>query len=121
MLAGATFRTKRMAVAAEEGFLSATAVADCLAADGVPFRRAHELVARLVRECERRGLALPDLTPELLKECLPEAPAHVLDAIPARAGIESRNSLGGPAELAIDRQLAHARGLLRKKRFESQA
>lgn len=121
MLHGARFHTKRMAAAAEEGFLSATAIADRLAAQGIPFRKAHELVARLVRECEQRGLALPDLTPELLSECLPEAPAEVLEAIPAKAGIESRSSLGGPAETAVNRQLAHARALLRKKGFPSQA
>lgn len=121
MLSGAVFHTKRMAAAAEEGFVSATAVADRLAARGVPFRKAHELVARLVRECEERGLQLPDLTPELLSECLPEVPADVLDAISAKAGIESRSSLGGPAESAMDRQLSHARALLRKKGFHSQA
>lgn len=120
MLGGATFHVKRMAAAAEEGFLAATAIADRLTAQGVPFRKAHELVARLVRECERRGLALPDLTPELLEECLPEAPVGVLDVISARAGIESRNSLGAPAEAAMDEQLAHARLLLRKKGFPAQ-
>jgi argininosuccinate lyase len=121
MLSGATFNTMRMAAAAQEGFLSATAIADRLAARGVPFRKAHEMVARLVRDCERRGLTLPDLTPELLRECLPEASSDVLEAIPARTGIESRSSLGGPAEPAMERQLKHARALLRKKGFPSQA
>lgn len=121
MLSEAVFHTKRTAAAAEEGFLSATAVADRLAARGVPFRKAHELVARLVRECERRGLELPDLTPKLLSECLPEVPPDVLDAIPAKAGIESRSSLGGPAESAMELQINHARALLRKKGFHAQA
>lgn len=121
MLSGVTFHTKRMAAAAEEGFLAATAIADRLTAQGIPFRKAHELVARLVRECEKRELTLLDLSPERLQEYWPGAPTDVLDAIPARAGIESRDSLGGPASSAMDEQLAHARSLLRKKGFPTQA
>ena len=48
----------RMRAAAEEGFTTATAVADALVRRGVPFRVAHHVVGRLVAEAERGGTSL---------------------------------------------------------------
>ena len=52
-----------MAAAAADGFTTATAVADALVEQGVPFRAAHHVVGALVAAAERRGVmldALPD-------------------------------------------------------------
>ena len=43
------------AAAADEGYTTATAVADALVRRGVPFRVAHHVVGSLVAEAERRG------------------------------------------------------------------
>ena len=45
----------RMREAAGDDRLLATELADALAARGVPFRRAHEIVGRRIAEAERRG------------------------------------------------------------------
>lgn len=54
----------RMRAAAEEGFTTATALADALVRRGVPFRAAHHIVGGLVGGAEAEGIgslaALPD-------------------------------------------------------------
>src|SRR5438093_11717444 len=71
MLPQLRFRTERMAAAAD-GLLLATDVADLLVERGVPFRRAHEIVGRLVRHCLATGTAIRDLDPA----ALPSQPTH---------------------------------------------
>ncbi len=55
MLAGAAFRTDRMAAACAGGTMGATDLADHLVRVGWPFRRAHEAVGGLVRSVLARG------------------------------------------------------------------
>jgi argininosuccinate lyase len=54
----------RMREAADDGYTTATAVADALVRRGVPFRAAHHVVGSLVGQAERDGVptlaALPD-------------------------------------------------------------
>lgn len=52
----------RMRRACEEGFLLATEAADYLAERGVPFRKAHAIVGRIVEYSRRAGKRLTDLS-----------------------------------------------------------
>ena len=56
-----------MRAAALEGHATATDLADYLVRKGVPFRDAHEVVARAVREAERAGVDLAALPLATLK------------------------------------------------------
>src|SRR5437588_9190027 len=58
LVAGLAPVPRAMRAALTEGHATATDLADYLVRQGVPFRDAHEVVARAVREAERRG---PDL------------------------------------------------------------
>ena len=51
-----------MARAANDGFLLATDLADYLVGQGLPFRKAHEVVGRIVRYCWDNQRDLPGLT-----------------------------------------------------------
>jgi len=53
---------ERMRQAATEGHITATAIADALVGEGVPFRDAHHVVGRLVGEAELHGVPLDGLT-----------------------------------------------------------
>src|SRR6476620_9175260 len=53
-----------MAAAAEDGYTTATTIADALVRRGVPFRVAHHVVGALVGRAEREGIGrLADLSP----------------------------------------------------------
>src|SRR5207302_11152302 len=60
-------KLRREAIASrlDDGFLDATTLMESLIARGVPMRSAHEVVGRLVRECETRKCRLADLPDEL--------------------------------------------------------
>jgi argininosuccinate lyase len=89
----------------------ATEIADWLAARGVPFREAHEVVGRIARWCDEQAAATgraPSLraldvaTATSFHPLLADAdPALWLDA---RAAVERRRSLGGTAWCEVERQ-----------------
>ncbi len=62
----------------QDPFILATDYADYITRKGVPFREAHGVVGRLVKQCEARGCALADLT---LEELQAEHPAFEADAV----------------------------------------
>src|SRR6187431_1062925 len=55
MVAGIVVKPEAMALAAKKGYATATDLADYLVRKGVPFRDAHEAVARAVRAAEAAG------------------------------------------------------------------
>ncbi len=59
---GITVNADRMRAAAREGYATATDLADYLVKRGMPFRDAHEAVARAVRTAEQRGIDLAELS-----------------------------------------------------------
>jgi argininosuccinate lyase len=60
-----TLRTDRLERAAADSFMGATDLADFLVMKGIPFRSAHEIVARAVREAleQKKQLSEIDLVP----------------------------------------------------------
>ncbi|WP_331235367.1 argininosuccinate lyase [Natronorarus salvus] len=104
-VATATWNGGVLAEAASEGFSTATGVADLLAASGLPFRTAHELVALAAeRSVGTPGYGeLEEASEEVLGESLSahverEAVEAALD--PAES-VASRDSTGGPAPDAV--------------------
>ena len=61
------FRRRRIAAALEAGFLDATALAEYLVGKSVPFRTAHQIVARLVARAEEAALTLAQLPLETMQ------------------------------------------------------
>ena len=84
----------------------ATEIADWLAARGMPFRRAHELVARLALLAEERGVGFDRLEREELMALHPDLPDELERLLDPRAAAERRVSLGGTAWSEISRQVA---------------
>jgi argininosuccinate lyase len=98
-----------LAEAAGEGFSTATGVADLLAAHGLPFRTAHEVVA-VASEQGADLEAIEAAAREVLGEPFdayvdPDAVEAALD--PA-VSAESRDSVGGPAAVAVESYLNDA-------------
>jgi argininosuccinate lyase len=112
MLAGITFDRERMAAAASDELLAATDVADLLVKKGVPFRRAHGIVAGLVRAAVDAGRPLSGLTEAELDELAPELDEDYYDLLRDGAWLESKVSEGGTALARVREQLAQARHVL---------
>ncbi|MGP1674576.1 MAG: argininosuccinate lyase [Candidatus Limnocylindrales bacterium] len=75
----------RMRAAADEGYITATAVADALVRRGIPFRVAHHVVGSLVAQAEEAGVlldAVPDPMIGLALGASGDASAQALAADP---------------------------------------
>ena len=62
VVALARLRTETIEARLEEGFLDATTLMEYLILRGVPMRTGHEVVGKLVRQCEQKPCRLADLT-----------------------------------------------------------
>ncbi len=98
-----------LAEAAGEGFSTATGVADLLAANGLPFRTAHEVVAIAAEEGSDLD-AVDAAAREVLDAPLAEYvdPEAVEGALDPAESVASRDSVGGPAASAVEAYIADA-------------
>ena len=92
---GIIFRQERLAQAVAEDFSNATDVADYLAAKGVPFREAYNLVGKVVKTSLAAGKLLKDLTLEEWQELHPAFETDIYAAIAPQQVVAARNSYGG--------------------------
>ena len=97
-----TFDAKRIQEGLDEGFLDATALAEYLVGKGVPFRQAHQMVGKLVSQCEAQGMALAQAPIDKLKAACGEIEDDVYDHLTAgnvTAGYATAGA-GGKKQLA---------------------
>jgi argininosuccinate lyase len=113
-LTTATFRVDRMRSALGEGHLTATEVADHLAARGVPFREAHEITGRLVREAIARGVALHEVPVPVMRGFHPALDESVIPLLDPEVAIERRKTFGAPSLAQVKQAIAAARQSLEK-------
>ena len=106
---GLTANVDRMRAATREGYATATDLADYLVRKGMPFRDAHEAVARTVRYAESKGVDLTDLALEDFRRFAPLADADVRQALTLEASVASRNHSGGTAPAQVRAAITAAR------------
>ena len=105
-----TWQVDVLSAAAGEGDSTATGVADCLAAHGVPFRTAHELVATTSAtgplDVDRLEAAAETILEEPLTAVV-DRPT-IAAALDPTDSVASRDSTGGPAPSAVRDAIAGA-------------
>ncbi|YAF93879.1 MAG: argininosuccinate lyase [Nodularia sp. CChRGM 3473] len=106
---GLEFRTQRLAAAVTEDFSNATDVADYLAARGVPFREAYNLVGKVVKTSIAAGKLLKDLNLEQWQQIHPAFAADIYEAISPRQVVAARNSYAGTGFVQVNQALVTAR------------
>jgi len=89
--------------------LLATDLADYLVRRGVPFRATHEIVGRLVRRAEGRGVRLSELALDELRAESDRFDEDVRSVFDWTASVDARSAPGGTARGAVETQLAEAR------------
>jgi argininosuccinate lyase len=100
------------AAAAAGGLLLATEVADYLVARGLPFRRAHELVAGLVRQLVAAGRDFTSLSPDEWRACSELFEPDVARVISAQAAVGARRTPQSTHPAAVAAALEGLRGWL---------
>ncbi len=101
-----------MRAAAEQGFATATDLADYLVRKGLPFREAHEAVARAVRLAAEKNVDLSDLSLQELRQFSTLIENDVLDQLSLDSALAARNHVGGTAPKQVRIAIAAARKTL---------
>jgi len=112
MMRGVSVKPDAMARAVRQGFATATDLADYLVKRGLPFRDAHEVVARAVRYAEEEKKDLADLQVVELATFSPLITPDVLEVLHPAGSLASRDHTGGTAPNQVRRQIARWKALL---------
>ena len=112
MLSGLSVNATAMRRAAAEGYATATDLADYLVKKGLPFREAHEAVARAVRFAADEGKDLAELSLEELQRFSPLATQDVFGVLTLEGALAARNHAGGTAPAQVRAAIARARAEL---------
>jgi argininosuccinate lyase len=100
---------RAMRAAVLEGHATATDLADYLVRKGLPFRDAHGIVARVVREAERASVDLASLPLGKLKQFSSRIEADVARVLTPEGSVAARRHAGGTAPVEVRRAIARAR------------
>ncbi|MBL8492239.1 MAG: argininosuccinate lyase, partial [Rhodocyclaceae bacterium] len=112
MVPGIRVKPAAMRAALGQGFATATDLADYLVKRGLPFRDAHEAVARAVRAAESRGCDLADLSVGELRDFSPLVGDDVFSVLTVEGSLAARNHVGGTAPAQVRDAVARRRSAL---------
>jgi len=109
MIGGISVNKEAMRKAALEGYATATDLADYLVKKGLPFRDAHEAVARAVRHAAEKGKDLADLDLAELNGFSPSIEADALQKLSLEGSLAARDHIGGTAPVQVRAAIVRAR------------
>lgn len=98
-----------MRKAAEKGFFAATDLTDYLVEKGVPFRRAHQIIGTIVKQCLKQGKSLPDLELEEYQKYSSLFQKDVFERIKLESCVFSKESAGGTGKKSLAKQIEEAK------------
>jgi len=108
MIATMKVRKDRMRGAVERDFSNATDIADFLAARGMPFRQAHEVIGKTVLYCIENGKFLADLTLEEFRRFSPLFDESIYEVLKPENVVKARDVYGGTAPGRVAEAIARA-------------
>ena len=103
-----TVNREAMSQAAQEGFTTATDLADYLVAKGLPFRDAHEVVGKIVQYAIENNKTLTRGDDTLLSELQKYSElidSDVFDVLTPEGSVSARNHIGGTSPLQVKAQI----------------
>lgn len=105
MLKHITVNGERCKKAAESEFCCATDVADYLAKKGMPFRDAHAVTGKIVRDCISGGITLQSMTYGQYRNYSELFESDILNAVKAASCVDARTSFGGASVAEVNRNI----------------
>ena len=112
MATGIKVKPEAMAAALRQGYATATDLADYLVKKGLPFRDAHEAVARAVRAAEVKGCDLVDLSLAELQAFSSLIGDDVFEVLTVAGSLAARDHVGGTAPNQVKAAIARLRASL---------
>jgi argininosuccinate lyase len=114
-VASTKFNAERLGAAASNPALLATEAADYLVHKGIPFRQAHDIVGKVLREAEKQNVSWTALPLEALKKISPAFGADFASSLSVAAALAAKKVPGGTAPEAVRAAIADLERRLNKK------
>ena len=114
-LATTKFNAERLRAAASNPVLLATEAADYLVRKGIPFRQAHDIVGKVLREAEKQNVPWTSLPLEALKKISPAFDADFANSLSVEAALAAKKVPGGAAPESVSDAIANLERRLSKK------
>src|SRR5213594_54437 len=114
-VAAMKFNAQRLKSAASNPALLATEAADYLVHKGIPFRQAHDLVGKVLREAEKQNISWTALPVETLKKISPAFAADFAQSLNVEAALSTKKVPGGTAPENVRAAIADLEARLNKK------
>ena len=105
-LAITKFNADRLRAAASNPALLATEAADYLVHKGIPFRQAHDIVGKVLREAEKQNVSWTSLPLETLKKLSPAFDADFASSLNVEAALSAKKVPGGTAPDSVRAAIA---------------
>ena len=112
VLRNLTLREDKTQLAAQNGYLNATELADYLAAKNVPFRQAHETAGKIVLRAIELKVELNEMPLAEMQKFAAQIEPDVYESLSLEQTLASKNVIGGTAPAQVAKALETARSLL---------
>ena len=109
MLTGVHVNPEVMRSSALRGYATATDLADYLAKKGIPFRDAHEIVAKTVQYAEQKGSDLNEIELSELQKFSPQIESDIFAVLTLEGSMGSRKHIGGTAPEQVQAAIQKAK------------
>ncbi len=109
------FNADRLKTVASNPALLATEAADYLVHKGIPFRQAHDIVGKVLREAEKQNISWTALPLEVLKKISPAFEADFAGSLSVEAALAAKKVPGGTAPERVSDAIANLERSLNKK------
>lgn len=114
-LASTKFNVDRLRAAASNPVLLATEAADYLVRKGIPFRQAHDIVGKVLREAEKQGVSFTSLPSENFKQISPAFDSDFAKSLSVDAALAAKKVPGGTAPESVRAAIEDLEARLNKK------
>jgi len=120
-LASTKFNAERLRAAASNPALLATEASDYLVRKGIPFRQAHDIVGKVLRQAEKQGVSLMAWPLDKLKDISPAFEADLVKSLRLDAALSAKKVPGGTAPESVRAAIADLEARLNKKAIKTGA
>jgi argininosuccinate lyase len=113
-ITAAKFNADRLKTAASNPALLATEAADYLVHKGIPFRQAHDIVGKVLREAEKQNISWTALPLDAFKKISPAFEADLANSLTVSAALAAKRVPGGTAAESVRAAIADLERRLNK-------
>ncbi len=115
MLPDVEFKVERLHETAQEGYSTATDVAEYLVRKGLPFRKAHEVTGKVILYCVGKKKGLNELALEELKKFSPLISEDIYMFLSPDESVRGKKSKGSTSPEEVKRQIKRFKRILNVK------